>query len=237
MGVFYAIFIYFAAQFLASLIIIIYPRLHHWNSATSQDWLNSSVAAQFFYVLIAEALTFGAIAWFIKRQGNNLRAIGWRGLRLKDIAAALGGFAMYFIAYAVILSLVSHFVPSINVTQKQDTGFQTAHGSLSLILTFISLVVLPPIVEETVFRGFVFGGMRNKLPFIWSAVLTSLLFASAHLQFGSGHPLLWVAALDTFTLSMVLCFLREKSHSLWPGILVHGLKNGIAFLSLFILIH
>jgi len=95
--------------------------------------------------------------------------------------------------------------------------------------------VLPPLVEETVFRGFVFAGLRNKLKFVWAALATSALFASAHLQIGNGQPLLWVAALDTFTLSLVLCYLREKTDSLWPGILLHALKNGIAFLSLFVL--
>src|ERR1700712_951902 len=69
MGVFYAIFIYFAAQFVASLLIIVYPKLHHWDSASSQAWLSNSVFAQFWYVLVAEALTFGAIAWFIKQRG------------------------------------------------------------------------------------------------------------------------------------------------------------------------
>jgi membrane protease YdiL (CAAX protease family) len=95
--------------------------------------------------------------------------------------------------------------------------------------------VLPPIVEETVFRGFIFTGLRGKLKFVWAAVLTSLLFATAHLEFGSGKPLLWVAGLDTFTLSLALCYLREKTGSLWPGILLHALKNGVAFLSLFVL--
>ena len=55
------------------------------------------------------------------------------------------------------------------------------------------------------------------------------------MEFGSGQPLLWVAALDTFTLSMVLCYLRQETDSLWPGILLHALKNCIAFITLFVL--
>jgi membrane protease YdiL (CAAX protease family) len=44
-----------------------------------------------------------------------------------------------------------------------------------------------------------------------------------------------VAALDTFTLSLVLCYLRQKTDSLWPGIMLHALKNGLAFMSLFLI--
>lgn len=231
----YATIVYFAAQLIASAIVIIYPRLHHWDKTTAQNWLNTSVFAQFWFVLLAEALTFGAIWWFVRRRGSSLRALGWRRFRLADIVYALAGFALYFVGYIVILSLVTHLIPAINVNQKQDLGFQNTSGSLNLLLTFLSLVVLPPLVEETVFRGFVFSGLKNKLPIVYAALLTSALFATAHLQFGSGKPLLWVAAIDTFTLSLVLCYLRQKSGGLWAGIVLHALKNSIAFVSLFLL--
>ena len=133
------------------------------------------------------------------------------------------------------LTIATHLFPSLNVHQKQQLGFQDASGGLKLALTFVSLCVLPPLVEETVFRGFMFTTLRGKLKFVWAALITSLIFASAHLEFGSGQPLLWVAALDTFTLSMVLCYLRQKTDSLWPGILLHSLKNCIAFVTLFVL--
>jgi len=234
-AVVYAVAVYFAAQILASLLIVIYPRAQGWSKAVVTNWLNNSVVAQFFYVLLAEAITFGAIWWFIRLRQSSLRSIGWRGIRWWDVVVMLAGFAVYFICYALLLTVARELFPSLNVSQKQDLGFQNVSGSFDLVLTFLSLVVLPPLVEETVFRGFIFTGLRNKLKWGWAALLTSLIFASAHLEFGSGQPLLWVAALDTFTLSMVLCYLRQKTDSLWPGILLHGLKNAIAFASLFLL--
>lgn len=234
-AVIYATIVYFAAQFAASAAVIVYPRLRHWDKATTQNWLNTSVAGQFWFVLLAEALTFGAIWWFVRRRKSSLRALGWRGVRLSDVVYALAGFALYFLSYAIMLSVATHVFPSLNVNQKQDLGFQNPSGGFNLLLTFLSLVVLPPLVEETVFRGFVFGGLKNKLPVVYAALFTSVLFAIAHLQFGSGKPLLWIAALDTFTLSLVLCYLRQKSGGLWAGIFLHGLKNGIAFVSLFLL--
>lgn len=234
-AVVYAILVYFAAQLLASFIVIIYPHLRGWDANRAQAWLNNAVTAQFWYVLFAEALTFGAIWWFVRRRKSSLRAIGWRRLRLGDPLSALAGFAAYFLAYAVLLTIATHLFPSLNVNQKQDLGFSSASGDGSLALTFLSLVVLPPLVEETVFRGFVFTGLRNKLRPVWAALFTSVLFASAHLEFGSGKPLLWVAAIDTFTLSLVLCYLRQKTDSLWPGIFLHALKNGVAFVTLFVI--
>jgi len=234
-AVVYAVAVYFIAQLLASLLMVIYPRARGWSKPVVTNWLNNSVVAQFWFVVLAEAITFGAIWWFIRVRQGSLRSIGWRGIRWWDVIVMLGGFAVYFVSYAVLLTVARQLFPSLNVNQKQDLGFQSVSGSVDLALTFISLVVLPPLVEETVFRGFIFTGLRNKMKWWWAALLTSVIFASAHLEFGSGQPLLWVAALDTFTLSMVLCYLRQKTDSLWPGILLHALKNGIAFASLYLL--
>jgi len=85
------------------------------------------------------------------------------------------------------------------------------------------------------FRGFVYTGLRTKLQPVGSALITSAVFASLHLEFGNGAPLLWVAAIDTFILSLVLCYLREKTGSLWPGICLHALKNFVAFATLYLI--
>jgi uncharacterized protein len=78
-------------------------------------------------------------------------------------------------------------------------------------------------------RGYLFSGLRMVWRF-WPAVLvTSLFFGAAHLEFGSGGPLVWAAAIDTFILSAVLCFLRERTGALYAGIAVHMLNNLIAF--------
>lgn len=234
-AVLYAVLIYFLAQIIAGAIVAVYPRLEGWNATEASNWLNNSVVAQFWYVLFAEALTFGAIWWFIVLRKTGLKSIGWRKFRLSDPLFTLAGFAVYFIGYTVFLGIATHLFPAINVNQKQQLGFQNASGNFDLALTFISLVILPPLVEETVFRGFIFTGLRNSLKWWWAAIITSLIFATAHLEFGSGQPLLWSAAIDTFTLSLVLCYLRQKTDSLWPGILLHALKNCIAFVALFIL--
>lgn len=217
--------------------VILYSVLVASGQSTQQavHSLQNGIVWQFMYVVLAEGALFGAIWWFLRKHKRSLRTIGWRRPRWSDLLATLAGFAVYFIGYVVLVTLVSRYVHSFNANQKQELGFDDVAGSYNLLLTFVSLVVLPPIVEETVFRGFIFTSLRKKWKF-WGATLgTSLLFAVAHLEFGSGKSLVWVAALDTFTLSLVLCYLREKTDSLWPGILLHALKNSLAFISLYII--
>ena len=52
--------------------------------------------------------------------------------------------------------------------------------------------------------------------------------------FESSSGILWVAGLDTFILSMVLVFVREKTDSLYASMGIHMVKNFLAFASLFL---
>lgn len=226
------ILVFFASQIGAGVLIAIYPAIKNWTASQGTDWLQSSVIAQFVYILLAEFFAVWLVLWLLKRAHVAKAKIGLIRPALKDILYALSGYAVYFIIYFLIIIIAGHFSDLINVDQSQKIGFDGAGGK-QLIYVFASLVILPPIAEEIMFRGFLFSSLRQKFRMRYAVILTSLLFGVAHLQFGSGAPLLWVAALDTFTLSVVLSTLREKTGSLWPGIYLHALKNGIAFLALF----
>lgn len=199
------------------------------------DWISESVIGQFLFILIAEVAAIGGIIWYIKHRGGTLAQIGLNRPTLWHVVIALAGFGAYFVAYIVVALLASALLPVIDVDQRQDIGFETAVLPPELLLTFVSLAILPPLAEEIVFRGFMFAGLRRAWPFITATLITSVVFAAGHLLGGmSGEPLLWIAAIDTFVLSLVLCYLREKSGSLWPSIYVHGIKNSMAFSVLFL---
>lgn len=230
-----AALLFVGAQLLASVPFMLYASARHLSGDQANNWVNGTYP-QFWYVLVAEAITFGGIWWFTRLRGFSLRDIGWKRFSLWSIVYALAGFALYFISYAVLLAVASALVPNLNLQQQQDIGFQQVSGGLELLVTFLSLVVLPPIVEETFFRGFLFTSFRRRMGLWASIVLTSLLFAVPHLlESQTPGSLLWVAGIDTFVLSVVLCLLREKTGSLWPGILLHGFKNGLAFVTLFLI--
>ena len=112
------------------------------------------------------------------------------------------------------------------IGQEQEIGFARAGNAWwEIVLIFISLVIIPPVCEEIVMRGFLFGKLSRKMKVVAAAILTSLLFAVAHGQLNVG--------IDTFVLSMVLCFARVNTGSIWTGIFVHMFKNGLAFALLF----
>src|SRR5690606_32736811 len=81
-------------------------------------------------------------------------------------------------------------------------------------LPFAMLVVVYPLLEETVFRGLLQPAIANRLPRRWrllsaANLLTSGIFASLHLFY---KPPGW--ALLTFFPSLVFGYFRERHNSL-----------------------
>ena len=231
---FFVIIMFFLSQIIGGIIISIYPELKGWNSVKADNWLNNSVLAQFFYVLIAESINLIAIYLFLKRQKVKLSAIGLRKPKLSDIYYGLIVIPIYYGGYFLAITLLTSLYSGFNVNQTQQIGFNNVHGLTQLILTFISLVILPPITEEIMVRGMIYSSLKTKLPTFFAVILTSVLFASAHLPEGGKSGLLWIGAVDTFTLSLVLIYLREKTSGLYSSMILHAVKNGVAFYILFL---
>jgi len=226
--------VFLAAQLVAEEVLLIYPRLQGWSSSVANNWLQNSVYAQFFYVLLAETLTVSIIFLFIHWRKGKLRSIGLKRPKAIDIPYALSGLAIYYPIY-IIAALTAAWLLKVNLNQTQSIGFSGSYNGWQLVVVFVSLVILPPIAEEIMFRGFLFSGLKNKLPVIWAALFTSLLFAVPHLLESGSGGILWIAGIDTFILSMVLCWLRQKTGRLYAGMGLHALKNFIAFATIYLL--
>jgi len=221
-----AIGVFIVSQAIGAFAVeLIYGLIHPGSSGA----LTNSISAQFFYILIAEGLAAWFAIYLVRSRRLNLSVIGLgRRPQTGDIAKAVGGFLVY---YAILLAagvVVSYLSPDLE-NQQQNLGFTNIQSGTDNLLAFISLVVLPPLGEETLIRGYLYSGLRQTWRFLPALVITSLMFGIAHLEFGSGGPLVWAAAIDTAILSIVLCYLREKSGALYAGILVHMMNNLIAF--------
>lgn len=231
-AIFNTLLIFILSQFVAAIIIESYAALFV-GHPIDQPVLTYSSIAQFFFILIAEGLTILAVIWLIKRRGLNLNIIGWgRRLTTSDFTLAIGGFLVFFVSLVVINMLLTALVPSYDLEQAQDVGFKTAQVSTDKIMAFIALVILPPLGEEFLMRGYLFSSLRRVWSFITAGVTTSILFGAAHLLTGESS-LLYAAAVSTFVLSMILVYLREKTGALYAGMMVHGLNNVLAFLIYF----
>lgn len=235
LGAAFIVVIYYVGQALAGLLVSLYPLLKHWTADQISDWLQDSVYAQFFFVLLAEGLILAALYWFLRRYRASFKTIGLLKPRWSDLLYGLLTVPAYYLVYVLVVAVASHFVSGLNIDQQQQIGFNDVQGALPLAVTFISLVILPPLTEEIMVRGFLYSSLKKAMRILPAALLTSLIFASAHLPEGGAAGPLYIAAIDTFILSLFLIYLREKTGSLWASITLHGVKNAVAFVALFVI--
>jgi membrane protease YdiL (CAAX protease family) len=85
------------------------------------------------------------------------------------------------------------------------------------------LLLLAPLFEESIYRGFLYKAFRGSFSLVISMVLIVAWTAYNH---WSQYSVSWVAALDLSVLTILQCYLREKSDSLWDCIICHMAFNG-----------
>jgi membrane protease YdiL (CAAX protease family) len=192
-----------------------------------------TTTGQFIYMLITTLLTIGLVCVLALVTRETRRSLALALPKPAAVAVLIRTTLIYFVALFIVGYFLTYFTP-VNVDQKQQIGFDGAGVNRQLYLVFISLVVLPPIMEELVFRGFLYARFRKFYNIIPAAILTSLLFGFVHLQLDTGNAPLWTAAIDTFMLSLALIYLREKTGSIIPSMVLHAFKNFIAFYVLFL---
>ena len=151
-----------------------------------------------------------------------------------DIGLAPVGFIVYLLLAAGLVAIFNLF-PWFNSGEAQNVGFDYYVSGFDRVLAFLTLVVVAPVAEEVIFRGWLYGKMREKIAaeysnaisIIVSSLLVSLVFGIVHLQ--------WNVGVNVFALSIVLCSLREITGTIYAGILLHMLKNGVAFWLLYMM--
>lgn len=142
-----------------------------------------------------------------------------------DIGLAPIAYIVYIACANFITSLMSH-LPWFNADEAQDVGFNYLAGGGERVIAMLALVFIAPIAEEIIMRGWLYGKMRSKLKVVPAILITSAVFALLHGQ--------WNVSITTFVLSLVLCSLREITGTIWSGMILHMLSNGIAFYLLYV---
>ncbi len=147
--------------------------------------------------------------------------------RLKDLGYFASNLPMFYVVDVIAMILAMLIFGSNVMDQQQSIGFATSgQGVWQLIVIFMALVIIPPLFEEALMRGLLFGKLRKILPFWATSLIVSALFAVAHWQIN--------VSLMTFILSMFNCHIREKTGSIWGGVFMHMAVNFISFGVLFL---
>ena len=135
------------------------------------------------------------------------------------LAVIVGAFATEFVNF--LIGIWPEYVP-----QGLDTitrNIRESRGNL-LIQFLIVVCIIAPVGEELVFRGVLWWGLEKFLPSYVVLVITSILFACAHVDV--------LHVLAVFPLGVLFGYLRYKTESIWPPMIAHATNNILASFSL-----
>ena len=155
------------------------------------------------------------IVWRMKKRNIDLNDLGSLSINKRNI---IYGSLMLF----TFIALEEIYMWALNIEMPE--GFVTFMLSDPIILGLISVLIIAPIAEEFIFRGFLFSQLKRTQLGGWGAVsLSSFLWTIIHFQ----YELLILLIL--FVFGIFLGYVRMAYNSLSLPIILHAINNAFAF--------
>ncbi|CFX85019.1 CAAX amino terminal protease [Syntrophomonas zehnderi OL-4] len=136
----------------------------------------------------------------------------------------LGG-VLLVILVVFLGAFIKQFQPELP-PQYYEEMLRSAGNLPVFIPVFLAGVVLAPISEEIFYRGMVYPVFREYLGPFWGAIGAGLIFGLAHWDLWRALPLSIGGA--------VLCYIYEKTGSIWVPAVAHGIWNGTMALAVYL---
>ncbi len=105
--------------------------------------------------------------------------------------------------------------------QSAVADYLRVSDPVMMVISFFTIVIVPPLAEETLFRGVMQRSLEQAYPAARAVFTTAILFTAFHLNV--------TQSIELFLLSYILSSIAQSTQSLIPSILVHLLNNLISF--------
>lgn len=174
-------------------------------------------------------LLFVLIVWAIalKGRGATWQDLGFSSFNLLSAAAqAVIWWLIVRVATAFYIAVLSRFGVAPSVAQEERLVRLFGKGATGLILALLVAVAIAPLVEELLFRGFVYQAFRQRVGVGWAIFINAVLFGLVHFDVYLFVPLTLIGA--------ALAWLFEREDSLGPPVMLHALNNLISVLALYL---
>lgn len=188
-------------------------------------WLGLDTGAQFAQsmgVVLLELVYAVPVVLIFAWRHIPLKQLGFRGFHWSKLGLGCGLLIGGYILVLLHNELLSYFG-----VDTQGEEIMKIFTSLESPIWFMSAaVIVAPFVEEIFFRGFLFQGFRQRYGWVIASMLSSAIFAAAHLD-----P---VSLIPTFILGIVFSYVYHRSNSVWPGIILHFSVNAFGVTAIYV---
>lgn len=162
-------------------------------------------------------------------ERSPVRAFGLR-LKLRDFWAFFAGIGLQILAGLLLVVLAALLFPDSEPPQQAAAELTSELTGWGVVVGFLTVAVLAPIYEESLFRGLVLSRLV-RLTSPWPAyLLNGLLFAAIHVLF---DPNAWFASIALFPLGTALAWMAHRSGDISRSIWAHMGVNTLGAIGLF----
>jgi membrane protease YdiL (CAAX protease family) len=170
-----------------------------------------AMAGQLVFYAVTISITLLVLT---ARRDIDVADLGWRRTSWRWLLAAIPLTVLGLLIAGALGGVVQALFPHAQNIQCQTVQKEFGHAIWYAVPV---VCIAAPIVEETVFRGVLYRWLRGNLPVTSAMLLSGALFALFHFI-----PILF---LPLAGLGALLSWIYERSGSIWPGVVVHGLFN------------
>ncbi|MBZ5698630.1 MAG: CPBP family intramembrane metalloprotease [Acidobacteriia bacterium] len=200
--------------------------------ANSNDFAGPSIStAKSVVLLINQALWDGCAILYLfvmlraRTPAPFWPEIGWRKLRLG--VQTFRASAMQCLSGGAMLALVVSFASGFLNPQSRLPIEQILQARISVALFAVLGVLVAPLVEETIFRGFLYPVIARRLGIAAGVIVTGILFGSMHAaQLWGG----WGQIALLILVGIVLTWVRARTGTVAASYFVHLGYNGLQLL-------
>jgi HAD superfamily hydrolase (TIGR01509 family) len=166
------------------------------------------------------------LTWLFSWIRVGSRALQYLGLRMVPVRE----FIRWGVAMVVLVILSDGLTRLMGRPIVPDTMVEAYRTAGFLPLFWFTLLVVAPLTEETLFRGFLFEGiLHSKLQIRGALIITAGCWASTHVQYD------WYGRATIFVFGLFLGYVRLKTGSILVTMCLHSLMNLIATLEIVLL--
>lgn len=170
--------------------------------------------------IVGAAAIIAPLLWLDLRRERRREAVGltWPSLDQRTWRVLAIGLAISQLPL-LILALQGATVWQSGGQAQLGVGraLLGASGSAAAVGLAIAVVVIAPVVEELLYRGYLLGALARRLPAVVAVLLAAFAFMLLHAEVSN-----WVASI---CLGVATGYCRVAARSIWPGLAVHVVSN------------
>ena len=168
-------------------------------------------------LLVWKRVPAGVMGW--------LAQLGLRRERIfSGVVAGVKGYGILVALFALGMGLFGGN-PVSQFGAREITGdlLRGLRQPGTAIIFFFLLCVAAPVLEELIFRGFAYAGLRQRFTPAGAAVISAAIFTAVHVDAPAGGQII------VFAIGILLANLYERERTLWPCIAAHAIHNLLFF--------